>query len=161
LSRYFTKNVLAAQELPECFMFSDAADNTRQKIIDQGCKDLLVYMTGFISNEKGKVELFEWIRAAGCLMNENPKFFEKELFSMKVDIEQDVKPIKRLWRLHDDCEFVMLRFFGSVITQFQTLDAPDVSSYLGLMKNVKPIFEIIPEDGSGLVSSKNGLQEKF
>jgi hypothetical protein len=70
--------------------------------------------------------------------------------------------VERLNRGLDKSEFIILRLVSSLVVQFQTLDVAEVPNYLGLMKCIKPIFEIIPEDtADGIVSKNNGLEETF
>jgi len=120
-----------------------------------------MYLTAFVRNEKKKDELFRWMKAAGSLVNENKKFFGDQLFEMKIDMEKEVKGIKNLNRGNDQSEHMVLRLFTALCYQFQTLSASEVPNYLALMKTIKPIFEIIPEDSNGIVSKANGLEERF
>lgn len=159
LSRYFDKDTLTKVNLPESFISTETL--TRPQILEQSTKDLFMYLTAFVRNEKKKEALFRWMKAAGNLINENKKFFETELFNMKVDLEKDIKPVKNLSRGNDSCEHIVLRLFTALCYQFQTLSSTEVPNYLALMKTIKPIFEIIPEDSNGIVSKDNGLEERF
>ena len=160
LSKYFNNDSLSKIEIPDCYISTEAL--TRKQILEEGLKDLLNYLSAFIRNEREKPDLFRWMKSAGALINENKKFFQKELFTLKVNLEEDVNSVKRLNRGLDKSELIILRLFSSLVVQFQTLDVTEVPNYLGLMKCIKPIFEIIPEDtANGIVSKNNGLEETF
>lgn len=113
LPRYFTKDVMNTNKIPECYIFGFDKNPTQSEILDETCKDLLVYLTGLCSNERDKTTLYKWLKAAGTLLAENKKFFAENIFSIKVDLEEDIKAVKRLNRLKDDNLFVMPRLFNS------------------------------------------------
>ena len=159
LSRYFDKETLTKVDLPDCCISKETL--TRPQILEQSCKEILIYLTAFVRNEKKKEELFRWMKAAGNLINGNKKFFENELFTMKLDHEKDVMSVKNLNRGNDQSEFIVMRLFTALCYQFQTLSSAEVPNYLALMKTIKPIFEIIPETNGGIVSKNNGLEERF
>lgn len=127
LPRYFTKEVLGAKPIPECWIFDKKP--TQSDILSETCQDLFVYLTGICSNERDKTTLFKWLKATGGLLAENKKFFAENIFAMKIELEIDIKPIKRLNRLRDDNLCVVVRLFNSLVIQFQTLDSTEVSSY--------------------------------